>query len=506
MAQLDRLLPFLFSQAGAELRLAAGHEPTLEVNTQKTRVTPRVLEAVHVRFLIGEIVDAVSLHQLEQQGFLDFVYVPSGFPQVVVSVRDWHSDTAQVRVKPYATDALPALTPASRRSLPMQVEAGEPQATRRTTMVERSPPALSFDGLLRHLVEQGASDLHLSTGQPPNMRKHGSMMRILDLAPLSEEQLMKLIEPAIPARNREQFTEQNDTDFAHEIAGLSRFRINLFRDRKGPGLVARVVPNEILSAEQLGLSQAIRNLGQLAKGLVLVTGPTGSGKSTTLAALIDLINRERDDHIITLEDPIEFVHPSKKCFINQREVGVHTQDFKRALRAALREDPDIVLVGEMRDLETVAIAIETAETGHLVFGTLHTTTAISTVDRIIDQFPGERQEQIRAMLSESLKAVIAQTLCKKIGGGRVAALEVLLSTPAVANLIREGKTYQIPSVMQTSRKHGMVMLNDALLSLVQAQKIEPREAYAKAIDKHGMTTALSAAGHALESVLVNAEM
>jgi twitching motility protein PilT len=305
---------------------------------------------------------------------------------------------------------------------------------------------------------------------------------------------MKLISPAIPARAREEFAALNDTDFAHEIPGLSRFRVNLFRDRAGPGIVARTIPAEVISADKLNLPAAVRKLSMLSKGLVLVTGPTGSGKSTTLAALIDLINRERDDHIITLEDPIEFVHQSRRCFINQREVGVHTKDFKRALRAALREDPDIVLVGEMRDLETVAIAIETAETGHLVFGTLHTTTAISTVDRIIDQFPGERQEQIRAMLAESLKAVIAQTLCRKVGGGRVAALEVLLSTPAVANLIREGKTFQIPSVMQTSRKVGMVLLNDALVGLVTAHEIEPREAYLRAVDKVGLLNALAAAG------------
>jgi twitching motility protein PilT len=296
--------------------------------------------------------------------------------------------------------------------------------------------------------------------------------------------------------------EENDSDFAYEIPGVARFRVNLFRDRFGPCIVARVIPTEIISAEKLGLSQSVKNLCSLSKGLVLVTGPTGSGKSTTLAALIDLINREREDHIITLEDPIEFVHQSKKCFINQREVGVHTQGFKRALRAALREDPDVVLVGEMRDLETVAIAIETAETGHLVFGTLHTTTAISTVDRIIDQFPGERQGQIRQMLAESLKGVIAQTLCRKVGGGRVAALEVLLTTPAVSNLIREGKTFQIPSIMQTSRKTGMILLNDALLALVQAGKIEPREAYVKAIDKHGLINAMTASGLSVDSAIL----
>src|SRR5678815_5458268 len=251
-------------------------------------------------------------------------------------------------------------------------------------------------------------------------------------------------------------------------------------DRKGPGAVFRVIPSKILTAEDLGLSPFILKLCQLNKGLVLVTGPTGSGKSTTLCAMIDYINRMRRDHIITIEDPIEFVHENKKCLINQREVHTHTDGFKPALRAALREDPDILLVGEMRDLETVAIAIETAETGHLVFGTLHTTTAASTVDRIIDQFPADRQSQIRVMLSESLRGVIAQTLCRKIGGGRVAAREILLTTPAISNLIREGKTFQIPSIMQTNRQAGMVTLNDALMELVDAKQVEPKEAYMKA--------------------------
>jgi twitching motility protein PilT len=238
----------------------------------------------------------------------------------------------------------------------------------------------------------------------------------------------------------------------------------------------------------------VQRLCYLNKGLVLVTGPTGSGKSTTLCSLIDLVNRSRSDHVITIEDPIEFVHPNKKCIITQRQVGVHTGSFKSALRAALREDPDIILVGELRDLETVSIAIETAETGHLVFGTLHTTTAAGTIDRIIDQFPADRQAQIRVMLAESIKGVISQTLCKKIGGGRAAAREVLLSIPAVTNLIREGKTFQIPSVMQTSKRLGMVTLNDALLELVDSGQVEPAEAYGKAVEKTGFVAGLKGRG------------
>ena len=331
----------------------------------------------------------------------------------------------------------------------------------------------------------GASDLHLCVGTPPLIRKDGRMQPLeADAAALTDEDAARVCS----SRSRRRSTARSsrtshDTDFAYEIAGLARFRANLFTDRKGRGAVFRVIPTKLITAEELGLSPAILALCQLSKGLVLVTGPTGSGKSTTLAAMIDHINRTRHEHIITIEDPIEFVHQNKQCLINQREVRTHTDSFKRALRAALREDPDIVLVGELRDLETVAIAIETAETGHLVFGTLHTTTAASTVDRIIDQFPADRQAQIRVMLSESLRGVIAQTLCRKIGGGRVAALEVLIATHAVSNLIREGKTFQLPSTMQVGKSLGMVSLNDALFELVNKKLVAPDEAHAKSVDK-----------------------
>jgi twitching motility protein PilT len=334
------------------------------------------------------------------------------------------------------------------------------------------------------MVDAKASDLHLSSNMPPLIRKDGKIQPLeADSKAVSPAEMIALLDPIMPQPNQAEFARRNDTDFAYEIKGLGRFRANVFVDRKGRGAVFRVIPAKILSAEELGLSPAILKLCKLSKGLVLVTGPTGSGKSTTLCAMIDYINRTRNDHIITIEDPIEFVHENKGCLINQREVGTHTEGFKTALRAAMREDPDIMLVGELRDLETVAIAIETAETGHLVFGTLHTTTAASTVDRVIDQFPTEQQSQIRIMLSESLKGVIAQNLCRKIGGGRVAALEVLLINSAIANLIRESKTFQIPSMMQVGRAQGMVALNDALMELVNKKLVEPEEAYLKAVDK-----------------------
>jgi twitching motility protein PilT len=361
-------------------------------------------------------------------------------------------------------------------------------------IVEERAVTHEMDSLFRQMHGMGASDLHLCAGSVPMVRHDGDIKPMPDRGVFSAEDVERILWPIAPERNREEFRQQHDTDFAYEISGLSRFRCNFFMDRKGMGAVFRIIPSKIITAEQMGLSKEILDLCFLSKGLVLVTGPTGSGKSTTLCALVDYINRFRSDHIITIEDPIEFVHENKSCLINQRQVGEHTGSFKSALRAALREDPDIVLVGEMRDLETISIAMETAETGHLVFGTLHTSTAASTVDRIIDQFPADRQEQVRVMLSSSLKGVISQMLCKKIGGGRVPALEVMIGTQSISNLIREEKVFQIPSIMQTSRKLGMCMMNDSLLDLVKRRVVEPQEAYAKAIDKAGLVSAMKALG------------
>ncbi len=340
-----------------------------------------------------------------------------------------------------------------------------------------------IDALFRRMVQTGCSDLHMTSTLVPMFRLDGEMVPIDGCPAITPDQLQNILFEIAPEENRREFQKTNDTDFAYELADVGRFRANLFRDHRGPGGVFRLIPSKIPSAEQLGLPRSVLELCRLSKGLVLVTGPTGSGKSTTLAAMLDHINSTRSDHVITIEDPIEFVHPSKKCLFNQREVKVHTESFKRALRAALREDPDIVLVGEMRDLETIEIAIETAETGHLVFGTLHTTTAHSAVDRIIDQFPAERQSQIRTMLSSSLKGVVAQTLLKKIGGGRVAGLEVLIVNPGIASNIREGKTHQIPSLMQMNGKIGCRLLNDSLFELVKAGKVDATEAYVKCVAK-----------------------
>ncbi len=367
------------------------------------------------------------------------------------------------------------------------------------SMPDRRPPVNAgpvqhIDELFHQMLDLKASDLHLKSHNVPMVRIDGSMTVMPDRAVLTPDQLGPIIEAIMPARNRAEFAETNDSDFAYELGERARMRCNVFRDIGGIGAVFRQIPSKILTAEELRLPKACLDFCQYDKGLVVVTGPTGSGKSTTLAAMVDWINANRDDHIITIEDPVEFVHKDKKCLINQREVGTQTKSFKAALRAALREDPDIVLVGEMRDLETVAIAIETAETGHLVFGTLHTNTAPSTVDRLIDQFPTDRQSQIRVMLSESLKGVVAQTLLKKKGGGRVAALEILIVTTGVANLIRDGKTFQIPSMMQTGRGLGMQTLNDSMMDLVKNDIVAPEEAYDRAPAKKEFGSLLTRAG------------
>ncbi|MBI5483964.1 MAG: type IV pilus twitching motility protein PilT [Deltaproteobacteria bacterium] len=356
------------------------------------------------------------------------------------------------------------------------------------------PLPAHLDELFHQMLDMKASDLHLKSGKSPMVRVDGSMMFMPGRGPIDNETLNRLLHEILPEKNREEFKETNDTDFGYELGERSRMRANVFRDIAGIGGVFRQIPTKILTAQQLNLPSVVLSFCDFDKGLVVVTGPTGSGKSTTLAAMIDYINDTRDDHLITIEDPVEFVHKDKQCHINQREVGTHTRGFKQALRAALREDPDIVLVGEMRDLETVAIAIETAETGHLVFGTLHTNTAASTVDRLIDQFPADRQSQVRTMLAESLKGIVAQTLLKRKGGGRVAALEILVVTSAISNLIREGKTFQIPSIMQTGKSLGMQTLNDALLDLVKADIVEPQEAYDRSVVKKDFGMMLTRSG------------
>jgi twitching motility protein PilT len=341
-----------------------------------------------------------------------------------------------------------------------------------------------LDSLFQMMVEQGASDLHLISGQPPALRINGELQRVGGENVLEPDALKKLLYEITPVAKKEQFEITGDMDFGHEIVGVARFRANLFQQKHGCGAVFRRIPNKVLTAEELGLPPILTKAAMLKKGLVLVTGPTGSGKSTTLAAVIDYANKNRRDHILTIEDPIEFVHESQGCIVNHREIGVHTQSFAAALRGALREDPDIILVGEMRDLETIRLAVEAAATGHLVFGTLHTENAAKTVDRVIEVFPHQEQAQIRNTLSTALRVVVAQNLFRRIDQkGRCAALEILVCTSAIANLIRDAKTFQIASMMQTGKAVGMQTLDDAIQDLLSKKWIAPEEAYEKSIDK-----------------------
>jgi twitching motility protein PilT len=340
-----------------------------------------------------------------------------------------------------------------------------------------------IDAFFKLMNEQGASDLHLTAGQPPALRIRGEIERI-KYKVLDSDDLRGMLYEIAPEQKIKTFEESGDIDFGYEIPGLARYRANFFMQKNGVAAVFREIPSTIMTSDQLGLPEVVSKLATLPRGLILVTGPTGSGKSTTLAAVIDVANRSRKDHIITVEDPIEFVHQSQGCIVNHREIGIHTNSFATALRGALREDPDIIMVGEMRDLETISLAVEAASTGHLVFSTLHTSSAYKTVDRVIEVFPSSEQPLIRSTLADGLRAVIAQTLFKRIDRkGRVVALEILIANPAVRNLIREGKTHQIPSMIQTGKKYGMILLDDSIMNLYTKGMVSAEEAYAKANDK-----------------------
>ncbi len=345
-----------------------------------------------------------------------------------------------------------------------------------------------IDAFFNLMLEQKASDLHMSSGNPPILRINGELQRV-DYPPLENDQLKTMLYEISPEYKIKHFEETGDVDFGYEIPGVSRFRANFFNQKYGIAAVFRQIPSKVLSFDDFEKFDApmpgvLKKFCMLHRGLVVVTGPTGSGKSTTLAAMVDYSNKNRKDHIITVEDPIEFVHESKNCLVNHREVGVHTKSFAAALKGALREDPDIVLVGELRDLETIELALTAASTGHLVFGTLHTQSAAKTVDRIIDVFPAEQQNKIRATLSESLKGIVAQNLFKRIDKkGRVAALEILVFTTAVANLVREGKTHQIPGMIQVGKKLGNMPLDDSIMEHLRMKRISPEEAYDKCLDK-----------------------
>jgi twitching motility protein PilT len=491
--QLDRLLPRLESGAASVILLEADAPIRCVTPNGLQQVSTQVLSQSQVLALLGELAKPEDKPAVTAGAGIRFLYEFNGKQWLVQ--QDADASTIRVRVRHWV----------------VREASGDPapdggKLRRRTSDTPFGPfstneaAQAALDKLLRIQVSRGAADLHIRVGEPPIFRLGGDLLRLEGESALEQAQVDAMLRSVMPDKNKAEFDGRWDTDFAYEIAGLSRFRVNVLRDRRGTAAVLRTIAAGTVTVEEMGVSPEVQALCNLSKGLVLVTGPTGSGKSTTLCALVDLMNRTRSDHIITIEDPIEFVHQSKKCLITQRQVGVHTESFKTALRAALREDPDIVLVGELRDLETIAIALETAETGHLVFGTLHTSTAASTINRIVDQYPADRQEQIRIMLAESLKGVVSQTLCKKIGGGRVAAREILLVNKAVSALIRENKTVQINNVIQTQRKLGMETLNDALITLVKSRTIEPEEAYIKAVERKDMSARLRTLGHNMDGV------
>jgi twitching motility protein PilT len=496
VAQLDRLLTQIIARGGSRLELKADRKPRLELKSgDAIDLLPNPLPAVMVEVLAGDVVPPSLKAAWQKEGQAEFDYDLGGQSFHIRLSR--YMETPQIQAEHLGPSPMPA-TPAPKAAAPLEPtppvsvakpnpnpEAVGPRETPRPgpgqRKVQNHPLA---ERLLSLLLEKQGSDLHCTTHEPPLVRVHGDMMELEGFGPLDPVSLLDMMESLATPATWQRFEEHHDADFAYTYeAGGCRLRVNYFQDRVGPGMVCRVIPNQLPDPDRLGLPDPVRRLATLSKGLVLVTGPTGSGKSTTLAAIVDLANQKRRDHILTIEDPIEFVHPRKGCLVNQREVGTHTDSFKSGLRAALREDPDVVLVGEMRDLETIAIALETAATGHLVFGTLHTSSAIGTIDRIVDQFPSDRQQQIRVMLADSLKCVVSQVLLKRVGGGRLAALETLFISPAIANLIREGKNFQIPSAMQTGRSYGQRLMNDTLVELIQARRVEPMEAYLKCPDK-----------------------
>jgi len=495
VAYIDQVVKYMTDNKASAFIIPAGRNVTLQVG-DRTVPQSQVLSLEQVLAVIRESAPPAMQSKIGQPEGFEYPYQSASGP-CLVRVRQ-NDGALELVILPQVTG--PSSAGAQAAGAQGQVSApptGNALADKMLNVPNDRVGTLkvqSLDELFRILFETDASDLHCEATEHPVFRLHGTLYKLREYERWSHEWLKKLIWDIAPDRNKEEWEECKDTDFAYEVPGMARFRCNVYSVRHGVGATFRLIPSKIATVDELHLPKPMVDLCHLSKGLVLVTGPTGSGKSTTLAALVDHCNKTRLDHIITIEDPIEFVHENINCLVSQREVSVHTDSFKKALRAALREDPDIVLVGEMRDLETIAIAIETAETGHLVFGTLHTSSAATSVDRIVDQFPPEQQEQIRTMLSESLKAVISQMLLRKKTGGRIAVWEILLVPPAIANLIRERKTFQLTSMMQVNKAMGMITMNDAVLPLVKDGIVDPMEAYTKVIDKNGLAIAFAKEG------------
>ncbi len=486
MASIDPYLKVAVDRHARKLILKPERRPVIELESGGEEIG-KIIKAAQIKGALLEILSDGQKKELEKNGKILFQY--STWDLTFNVLGHLVGDGAEVAFAHVARND--ALTDGVAPSQKQPQRKADAQAT----SIELKN---KVDAFLAKMIQYRASDLHLCSDCRPIYRVDGDLKEPGGGQLFTTGDLEGILFELLREEEKQTFQESGSCDFAYEIEGLARFRFNVFREHRGISAAIRVIPSEVLSADQLNLPEAVRRLAELPKGMVLVTGPTGSGKSTTLAAVIDLVNQTRADHILTIEAPIEFLHRNRRCLVHQREVGRHTTGFKNALRDALREDPDVVLVGEMRDLETISTALETANTGHLVFGTLHTTTATSTINRIIDIYPTEEQTQIRYMLAESLKAVVAQTLLKKKGGGRIAALEVLIITPSVANLIREQKTHQILNMMQTGKSIGMQLLTEELVRLVAQDLVQPQEAYMKAVDKAEILRQFSAAGISFE--------
>lgn len=515
MASLDPYLKYAITKNAKQLVLRPGKKPTLVFEENHTDFG-QPIHSTQIRVAMSEVLPPKKMVAFSKDGEIKVDYMggggkfklaarlmDSGIEAVFFNLQ--HSKVAQKTKTAMAAAELPGAGEGSPLVAPQAASQASPKASPKAaaSAVPAAPKTLvpaaehhdqAIDDYLKRMVKMNASDIHICTNRQAKYRVDGELTTITKDRVLDHQEIETLLFAITPQDKKETFDNEGSCDFAYSIPGVARYRFNIYKEQDGISAAIRQIPSEILTVEDLDLPQAVLKLAALPKGLVLVTGPTGSGKSTTLAAIIDLVNRTRHDHIITIEAPIEFLHQDKKCLVHQREVGVHTNGFKDALRDVLREDPDVVLIGEMRDLVTISTAIETASTGHLVFGTLHTTTATSTINRIIEIFPADQQSQVRYGLAESLKAVISQVLLKKKGGGRVAALEILIINPSVANLIREQKTHQIFNMMQTGRGIGMQLLNEEMVRLVVEGTVEPLDAYNKAIDKDDLVQKIGAAG------------
>ena len=518
MAQLDSFFEYMKKYKGTELCLESNVEPRITISGKIRTMAKQQLSYTRILSMLKEVVTPEMMEELQEEDRVEFVYASSACSvRGIVTLED---EMVRVIFTPHGREE-PAEGGPEEKGLEepketkqKEAKKGKPKGTEdekkpKKKEIEEEPAAEALiipevevekgrpaiERFFKILHFHKGSDLHISAGEKPSLRKNGKLLRLDDLEEIEAHEAENLMVEFIPEENGEELEQSHDTTFSYEIKGVGWVRCNIFKTKQGLGGCFRLIPAEIMSAEVIGISDIALRLCTLPKGLILISGPAGSGKSTTLNALVDYMNEQRFGHIITIEDPIEFVHRHKKCLIHQRMIGVHAESFSRGLKAARREDPDIIVVGELRDQATISLVLESAEAGCLVLGTCHTPTVVSTIDRLVGQFPADRHHQVRGMLADTLKGILAQTLCAASAGGQAAALEVLIVTAAVASLIKEGKTFQIQSVMQANKALGMTTLNDSLIKLVSENLVDPHEAYSKAVDKEGFVTLLRKGKH-----------